>query len=418
MKRFLSNIFSIKNDRIYKVITFFGIKIKCNKHKRKFRARLVVLEQKEYMLDTLFMDMHLKLNAINAPEVFEPEKLFEKPVRPLNCVYLDGSTTYIEYLFPNCKGTFNNKLPLEQYPNFFYTCGISGSREHTYILANAAMLNEKVYVIEDSFFRSIFSHVYNGKVDEKYYKSLGFTIDDITHYIDASSPSRLEKMLNDKNLIISDEQKERARKCINRILETNLSKYNNQPMYTPDIGRKNVPKILVVDQAYADWSIKKGAASDETFEIMLDKAIKENPDADIIVKTHPDTMSGERKGYYDKLVEHDNIYKMTDPINPLSLVKYCDKVYVCTTQLGLEALMCGKEVHTFGLPFYAGWGLTIDYQKCERRTNTRTLEELFYIAYIMYSHFVNPDKKCRCEVEEAMEYLINLRDTYFKGGNK
>jgi capsular polysaccharide export protein len=91
-----------------------------------------------------------------------------------------------------------------------------------------------------------------------------------------------------------------------------------------------------------------------------------------------------------------------------------DKVYVCSTQFGFEALMCGKEVHVFGMPFYAGWGLTKDRQTCERRTNIRSLEEIFYIAYIMYSYYVNPEKKCRCEIEEAMDYLLNLREEYMK----
>ena len=75
--------------------------------------------------------------------------------------------------------------------------------------------------------------------------------------------------------------------------------------------------------------------------------------------------------------------------------------------------MIGKEVHTFGMPFYAGYGLTIDYQKCERRTNKRTLEEIFYITYINYSYYVNPEKEERCEIEEAIDYLIKLRREYF-----
>ena len=93
--------------------------------------------------------------------------------------------------------------------------------------------------------------------------------------------------------------------------------------------------------------------------------------------------------------------------------KLFDKVYVCTTQFGFEALMCGKEVRVFGMPFYAGWGLTNDEQICERRTNARSLEEVFYIAYILYSHYVNPDTKKVCEIEEAMDYLLKLREEYF-----
>ena len=104
---------------------------------------------------------------------------------------------------------------------------------------------------------------------------------------------------------------------------------------------------------------------------------------------------------------------MSEEINPISLPEIVDKVYVCTSQLGFEALMMGKEVHVFGMPFYAGYGLTIDYQKCERRKNNRTLEEIFYITYINYSYYVNPEKEERCEIEEAIDYLIKLRREYF-----
>ncbi|MBO5948088.1 hypothetical protein J6Q66_04560 [bacterium] len=375
-----------------------------------------IIEQKylRQELSNLLVDIHLKFANMEAPNEFNPVALFNKPIKPLNIEFLDSNISYIDYLFPNLKGTFKNNQATELHPNFFYMTGIAGNEEHLRTISLAHKQNEKVYIIEDAFLRSIFSYVYINQKPEKYYKSIGFTIDDITHYIDCSRASRLERWLNDKDLIITDEQKQRARKCIDKILETHLSKYNNQPIFEPKIGREGAKKILVVDQSYGDWSITKGGGSEEVFKNMLQKAIDENPDADIIVKTHPDTMSGNRGGYYTGLKQHDNIYPMTEPINPISLVKYCDKVYVCTTQLGFEALMCGKEVHVFGIPFYQGWGLTIDEQKCERRTNKRTLEEVFYIAYIMYSHYVNPNKKCRCEIEEAMDYLLKLRDEYFK----
>ena len=154
-------------------------------------------------------------------------------------------------------------------------------------------------------------------------------------------------------------------------------------------------------------------ATSHTFEQMLQDAIAENPDADIIVKTHPDTKTG-AGGYLTGLKQHDNVYPMTDLINPISLLKYCDKVYVCTSQFGFEALMCGKDVKVYGMPFYAGWGLTQDLQKCPRRTNKRSLEEIFYITYIVYTHWVNPETNSRCEIEEAIDYLIKLRGEFFK----
>lgn len=422
MKKFLQTAFSIKNDKHYhKVITFLGLKLKFLNIKKIVKKQLTKdifsLKHRQNADNNLFMNLYLKLNYLeNKNKQFNPIELFDKEVRPYNNCYLGSHNSYINLLFPNLKGTFDSNEPREPFANFFYTCGIAGRNNHTVTISEAMKTGNRVYIFEDCFLRSIFSHVYKN-VEEKYVKSIGFTIDDLTHYVDATMPSRLELMLNDKDLIITEEQKARARKCIDKIIETHLSKYNNQPIYTPNIGREGVKKVLVVDQSYGDYSIIKGRGSEEIFNLMLQKAITENPDADIIVKTHPDTMSGTKGGYYTGLKQEGNIYPITEPINPISLIQYCDKVYVCTTQFGLEALMCNKEVHVFGVPFYQGWGLTIDEQICERRTNKRTLEELFYIVYIMYSHYVNPEKGCRCEIEDAIDYLLKLREEYFEKNN-
>ena len=277
--------------------------------------------------------------------------------------------------------------------------------------------NKPIFV-EDTFLRSAVNILnLHDEDNPKYGYSVGYFVDDLTCYYDATRPSRIELMLNDKKLIISKKQRARARKCIDKIIETHLTKYNHQPIFTPNIGRKGVKKVLVIDQSYGDMSIARGWGSEEIFQKMLQTAINENPDADIIVKTHPDTMSGARSGYYVGITEHDNIYTQTAPINPISLIKYVDKVYVCTTQFGFEALMCGKEVHVFGMPFYAGWGLTIDEQINPRRTNKRSLEEVFYIAYIMCSVWINPEMNLPFKLEDAIDYLLKVREKYFQEKN-
>ena len=434
---FLQRLFSVTNEGYHKIIMILGMKFKLKNKIKELISRIdelkckldkneeqIVQQNEDYktfismqtkkneQLNSAIVNLYIRTNvALNSSS--NMDNLFNNPIVPYNRCYLDTKISYINYLFDNVNGSFDNSLQLNENPNFFYTCGTCPNSENAEIIASALKYGKKAYIIEDCFLRSIFSVAYKN-IEPKYQKSIGFTIDDLTSYYDASYSTRLEQMLNDKNIVISDEQKMRAKKCIEKIISTHLSKYNNQPIFEPQIGRKGVKKVLVVDQSYGDMSISRGWGSEEAFRLMLEQARNENPDADIIVKTHPDTISGTRGGYYTGLAQHDNIYPMTEPINPISLIKYCDKVYVCTTQFGFEALMCGKEVHVFGMPFYAGWGLTHDRQKCERRTNTRTLEEVFYIAYIMYSYYVNPDKKCRCEIEEAMDYLLKLRDEYFE----
>ncbi len=398
---FLQKIFSIRNDIDGKILTILG-----------FNIRLDMGTGKARFFDS-FQDAQMaKVKKLTYPECIEQE--LKKIQSPPEYLPVDVKHNFLNILlnieeFTHKENAFDN--------HEVYLCWeIRPVTPHIKILKQAQKRNKKVLFVGDSFLRSATTFSDKNTLP-KYQKGISFTVDDITSYFDATRPSRLENILNDKSLILTDEQKQRARDCIDKIVQTNLTKYNHQPIFEPQIGRKGVKKVLVVDQTYGDMSIKKGLGGKETFKNMLSSAIKENPDADIIVKTHPDVIVGAKGGYYTDLVEQGNIYKMTDPINPISLIKYADKVYVCSTQLGFEALMCGKETHVFGMPFYAGWGLTNDRQKCKRRKNTRTLEEVFYLTYITYSYYVNPETKKRCEIEEAMDYLLELRDEYFNEKN-
>jgi len=53
--------------------------------------------------------------------------------------------------------------------------------------------------------------------------------------------------------------------------------------------------------------------------------------------------------------------------------------------------MRGKRVVTYGLPFYAGWGLTDDRRSIDRRKRRRTLDELVYMTLIEYPRYLDID---------------------------
>ena len=411
MNHILKEIFSLTNDGQFKILKILGktIKFKNPKYFKKRSHKDSLSLKISSFLDS-YQD-YLGNNFINQ-KFSMTEYIMNEKFKNLDYLGIDSSHNYLNVLMNIPEWHYNKKDEIKTSDDLVLAWEIRPNEGNYKIIKYAKENNKKLIFAGDSFLRSV-NTMADKTALEKYRKGISFTFDDLTTYFDATRPSRLELMLNDKKLIISDEQKERARKCIKFIIDNKLTKYNSQPILEPNIGRKNVKKILVVDQSYGDMSILKGMGSDMVFSEMLNCAIKENPDADIIIKTHPDTIAG-AGGYYTFLKQKRNIYLQTTPINPISLIQYCDKVYVCTTQFGFEALMCNKEVHVYGMPFYAGWGLTVDYQKCERRTNKRSLEEIFYIAYIMYSFYVNPEKQCRCEIENAMEYLINLRNEYFK----
>ena len=49
-----------------------------------------------------------------------------------------------------------------------------------------------------------------------------------------------------------------------------------------------------------------------------------------------------------------------------------------------------------------------------RRTRKKTVEDIFYIAYIMFSVYLDHDKQEQCEIEDAVDNLLALRKQYFE----
>jgi capsular polysaccharide export protein len=255
--------------------------------------------------------------------------------------------------------------------------------------------------LEDGFLRSVGLGVEGSP-------PLSICVDNIGIYYDATKPSRLENILN------SDGWKQEsllnnAKRAISLIKENYLSKYNHAPMVNPSIFSDTAKeRVLIVDQTLGDMSITLGLADKARFKEMYEMAKRENPNAKLYIKTHPDVISGKKEGNLTpKDVDATFIY---DDCNPLSLVEKVDKVYVVTSQLGFEALMLGKEVHCFGMPFYAGWGVTKDQITIERRKKKRSVEELFAAAYLLYPRYINPNTGLPGTIFDVINYLIQHRN--------
>ena len=283
---------------------------------------------------------------------------------------------------------------------------------HSDIVLQTLTNNIPFLLTEDGFIRSIVPVSAVEKYPLKFRQGHSVIFERNGLYINAYSPSRMERLLNSPRKF-SEAELRRARKLIDVIIKNRLSKYNHQPSKNIDsVCRPGKNRILVIDQICGDKSIKFGMANEENFADMLRCAIDENPDADIIIKTHPDThFVG--KGYYADTTETDNVHLFTEVINPISLLEQVDKVYVCTSQMGFESLMCGKEVHVFGMPFYAGWGATVDRMNCSRRNKKRTAEEIFHAAYILCTTYVSYETNSVCEIEQAIEEILKLREEFY-----
>lgn len=300
--------------------------------------------------------------------------------------------------------------------------------------AQAAAL--PVLRLEDGFIRSI-SAGQRGKG----YASASFSLvlDDLGIYYDACAPSRLECWLNGDAtpllaaqpsvklaLAISDTIDlddpallARARACIDQICCAHISKYNDtQDIQLPDNIVSQRYRLLLIDQLADDLSIDGGAANTATFALMLSTAMTRFPDADIIIKLD---LAGPESHFDQALIDaaiqadpafNGSIQLLPANYNVISLIKQVDEVYVVSSQVGFEALMLGKPVSCFGLPFYAGWGLTHDYQPIPRRRVKRTVEQVFAAVYLHYTHYCHPVTGKACELELLLDFFQRQRAIY------
>lgn len=266
----------------------------------------------------------------------------------------------------------------------------------------AAQHNLPYIALEDGFLRSL-------DLGCKGAQPLSLVVDHTGIYYDAGEPSDLENLLNSSGWE-TPELMDSARRAMRDIIRHNLSKYNHAPLAPKWIwGDIAAPRVLVLDQTVGDASVTLGMTHEGCFQTMLEAALAAYPLAHVWVKTHPDVIAGKKRGYLADYAAGRGVRVMATDCAPLSLLAGADVVYTVTSQMGFEALMLGKEVHCFGMPFYAGWGLTRDRQTCSRRQRQRSLEEVFAAAYLLYARYVNPIRGERCDIHDTIGLLAEQR---------
>lgn len=264
--------------------------------------------------------------------------------------------------------------------------------------------------VEDGFLRSV-------GLGAEGDPPLSVVLDGDGIYYDARGPSRLERLCAQSD-VDDPELVARAGAVMATIRRHRLSKYNCAPPGDLHLPATERPRVLVIDQTYGDKSVECGLADAGTFDAMLRAALAENPGAEILVKTHPDVVAGKKRGYLETVPDDPRVRVLGTPVNPIALLEHVDRAYVVTSQLGFEALVMGVPVACFGAPFYAGWGLTDDRARIERRSRDLSLEQLFAAAYILYPRYVDPDTGQPCDVERVADHLALQRDMFARNAGK
>lgn len=276
-------------------------------------------------------------------------------------------------------------------------------------ISSAKEFGCKFALLEDGFIRSINTTTHN--------KPFSLISDSSGIFYDANSTNDLEDELNKNRASLFE--KDEAKKLIADISLLNISKYNEGIIVNRDIlhSKYNIPTdqkiVLIPLQVPGDLSLIHGCAEDHSYKSIIIEAKKENPDAIIVVKKHPRSETTKRI--------KDVIY-IEDSLNIISLLKLCDSIYVKSSQVGFEALLLGKKVVTYGIPFYAGWGLTEDKQKnnpkynniFSRRATVLDVETLAYTFYFLYTKYKDPYTEEDITPQQTVRRLNTYRRHYDK----
>lgn len=272
-------------------------------------------------------------------------------------------------------------------------------------VSHAFHANSPLYYAETSFFGGYASY-FDDTVSSAYKKSLGYVIDDMGYYFDSRLPSRLETMLNDPFWELTPAQKERSRSLIAAVVENKITKYNRYVGRDRSSAYVDDGIVLVVDQKRNDASIRLGGADNGTFDKMLASALAESDGRRVYVKAHPDNLF-EKGGW--RYSPGAGYHLIDDDVSISEAMEKADIVYTVSSQVGFEALLRGKKVIVFGLPFYAGWGLTDDRRTVPRRLRRRGIEEIFHAACVELSVYVDPNRGCLTSMENTIDRLLWMR---------
>lgn len=266
--------------------------------------------------------------------------------------------------------------------------------------AAADLASVPFLLLEDGFLRSL----------DRQDPALSVVMDVEGIYYDASVPSTLEHLVQSP---LSEPEAARVVALMEHWRASRVSKYNGAPEYAGELPERYV---LVLDQVAGDSSIVCGSATPASFREMLTAALRENPDVLVVVKVHPDAYTRGKAGHFDvhQLQLDPRIRVIAENCHLVGLLEKARSVYTVTSQVGFEALLWGKPVRCFGMPFYAGWGLTCDALPPPERRSPVSLEQLVFAALVRYSRYLDPATGHFCPVETVIDHVALQRRSRFR----
>ena len=255
--------------------------------------------------------------------------------------------------------------------------------------------------LEDGFLRSV-------GLGADLVRPLSWVVDYQGIYYEASRSSDLENILQTADF--STDILQRASALQRQLVATGLTKYNvGSGQWQQPAAAEGLEVVLVPGQVETDAAIRLGAPGISTNLALLQAARAAHPAAWVIYKPHPDVVAGLRNAgeREDQVAQWCN--QVVTDVSMGALLDVVDIVHVLSSLAGFEALLRGKKVVCHGLPFYAGWGLTVDVLSAPRRTRSLSMDELVAGVLLQYPRYVSRTTRMPCTAEQALSELIDWK---------
>lgn len=273
-----------------------------------------------------------------------------------------------------------------------------GLRDKPDVRALAARHDVPIWRMEDGFLRSV-------GLGSDFNIPASLVLDRTGIYFDPTTASDLETLLQSASF--ASDELTRAAALRTTIVSRALTKYNfagrTQVLARPEAKRV----ILVPGQVEDDASIRLGCRDIRDNLSLLREVRAQHPDAFLMFKPHPDLLAGNRE---QGRVDLDQLRALCDRLildEPLpACLAIADEVHTMTSLVGFEALLRGLTVHTYGCPFYSGWGLTRDRHRVERRTRALSLDELVAGVLIRYPLYMSRESWQLTTPERVIAELV------------
>lgn len=288
-----------------------------------------------------------------------------------------------------------------------------GDRQPARMAAILARLGRRPLLrLEDGFLRSVGL----GKAGAP---TVAVIVDRTGMHFDARHPSDIETLINRAGR--TPAQRDRSKALLDTVRREQLDKYN----LPASSGRDPIDgAILLIDQVAGDRSIAGAGADRSTFLAMLAEAITTHGASSIVVKTHPDVINGFAAGNLTEAAARQGIRLIDSQLPVDDLTGRVRAIWTVSSTMGFEALMRGIPVVTFGMPFYAGWGLSDDraegriaHLAGQRRQAKPHLLDLVAAVFLDYTRYGNPWTGERLEAEAALALLAQWKKTVAAGRN-